>query len=317
MATALHTWLSQAQETTRYDSVAAKYGRESCRLQLLRCTEMIAVVVDTPSGMSQTDQNALRFLRSLTEHSPTFFEGQARLLSPPTPDLVPDLPASPLATPMSMSGPQRTSRRPSRTPRSPYALTYPDADSDALFAFDMPPDDPVYLPSLAAPSRRPGNPRSRPYPACRAYTMPTPYPEATKASAGPPPLGYFPPAPEPSPAPDMFSHPRSNSHGGWDESYPSALPTPDNHYPTYAAPPPSSLASAQPYGFHHSQFSPTQQPQQQSSFSHGNPASPVHTEFDMHPGGDEDRARMSALMYGSMRVRAVVAANEADGQAWS
>ncbi|KAG8678798.1 hypothetical protein FRC09_019537, partial [Ceratobasidium sp. 395] len=64
MATALHTWLSQAQETTRYDSVAAKYG----------------LVVDTPSGMSQTGQNALRFLRSLTEHSPTFFEGQAKLL---------------------------------------------------------------------------------------------------------------------------------------------------------------------------------------------------------------------------------------------
>ena len=31
MSTALHSWLSQAQENTRYDSVAAKYGRESCR----------------------------------------------------------------------------------------------------------------------------------------------------------------------------------------------------------------------------------------------------------------------------------------------
>ncbi|ELU42168.1 hypothetical protein AG1IA_03802 [Rhizoctonia solani AG-1 IA] len=34
-------------------------------------------------------------------------------------------------------------------------------------------------------------------------------------------------------------------------------------------------------------------------------------------GGDEDRARMSALMYGSMRARAVVAANETDTQGWA
>ncbi|KDN42374.1 hypothetical protein RSAG8_06865, partial [Rhizoctonia solani AG-8 WAC10335] len=72
MASVLHNWLNQAQENTRYDSVAAKYG----------------LVVDTPSGMSQTGQNALRFLRSLSEHSPTFFEDQARLLSPTTPDLL-------------------------------------------------------------------------------------------------------------------------------------------------------------------------------------------------------------------------------------
>ncbi|ELU42169.1 hypothetical protein AG1IA_03801 [Rhizoctonia solani AG-1 IA] len=69
MATVLHSWLNEAQESSRYDSVANG----------LRST----VVVDTPSGMSQTGQNALRFLRSLSEHSPTFFEDQARLLVRP------------------------------------------------------------------------------------------------------------------------------------------------------------------------------------------------------------------------------------------
>ncbi|KAG8727726.1 hypothetical protein FRC11_012603, partial [Ceratobasidium sp. 423] len=128
MATVLHSWLNQAQENTRYDSVAAKYG----------------LVVDTPSGMSQTGQNALRFLRSLSEHSPTFFEDQARLLSPPTPDLLADLATSPtspppsaLATPIPMSGPQRyPARRPTRQV------------DETLFSLDMAPsDDPIFVPN--------------------------------------------------------------------------------------------------------------------------------------------------------------------------
>ncbi|KAG8791013.1 hypothetical protein FRC12_010357, partial [Ceratobasidium sp. 428] len=265
--------------------------------------------------------------------------GQAKLLSPPTPELIPDLPASPLATPMStsMSGPQRTSRRPminTRMPRSPYALTHSDVDSDALFAFDMPSDDPIFLPNAShiAGRRQSSNAsRARPYPACRAYASPTAahHPTADfKSSTGPPPLGYFPPAPEPSPALDMFTNP--GSHGaGWDhhphhsKSYPTPGHSNNNnnhqHYPTYASspPPPSYGFQTQAQTQTQTQFPPT--PQQPSFGGGGNPASPPHTELDMHHhlGDDADRARMSALMYGSMRVRAVVAASEADGaQGW-
>ncbi|QRV84358.1 hypothetical protein RhiJN_12374 [Ceratobasidium sp. AG-Ba] len=295
MTTALHAWLNHAQETTRFDSVTGKYG----------------LLVDTPSGMSQNGQNALRFLRSLSEHSPTFFDSHAKLLSPPTPELIPDLPASPLATPMSMSmsGPQRTARRPSRMPRSPYA-----PDTDGLFAFDMPPDEPTYVPNFAA-TRKPASSRSRPYPACRAYTSPTT--SHADLSRSPPPLGsgYFPPAPEPSPALDMFTQ-----QHGWDKGYSGAVPTPNintqvQNYQSYASPPASyapspsasSFTSAQSYPFYHSQFSPTTQQQEQYQ----------DPEMDVqHCGDDADRARMSALMYGSMRARTVVAASEADGQGW-
>lgn len=342
MSTALHSWLSQAQENTRYDSVTAKYG----------------LVVDTPSGMTQTGQNALRFLRSLSEHSPTFFEGQAKLLSPCTPDLVPDRPASPpsaLATPM--SGPQRT-RRSGRASRSPYgAFTLnSEPESDALFAFDMPSDDPIFLPSpptthasLLTARRPPSASRARPYPVCRAYTSPTsPGAGVGAEGMGAASLGsYFPPAPDPSPALDMGMF-----NPGWDKPYPGAIPTPNSHQFGYTESPgqsassfTSSFASPQSYASpttfqsqmafspppHHPHQHHHQHHHQQQSFSQHphpsmnshplgahvpHPPSPTHTELDMQLGDDADRARMSALMYGSMRVRAVVAASEGDGQGW-
>ncbi|CAE7161538.1 unnamed protein product [Rhizoctonia solani] len=237
MASVLHSWLNQAQENTRYDSVAAKYG----------------LVVDTPSGMSQTDRNALRFLKSLSEHSPTFFEDQARLLSPPTPDLLVDFQTSPphsaLATPISMAP-----ARPSRPQRTQF--------DDALFALDMPPsDDPVFLPNHHHARNQQ---RARPYPA-----LPRIHPHPDLA-----PLGgtYFSPPPEPSKtASGYFSPPQNYNY-------------------------PSPLTAQSP-----------QQPQL--------PPSPAPSELEMQQsGGDADRARMSALMYGSMRARAVVAANETDAQ---
>jgi hypothetical protein len=58
--------------------------------------------------------------------------------------------------------------------------------------------------------------------------------------------------------------------------------------------------------------------------THGQPQFAASPKLEPEPsetemnclGGDDDRARMSALMYGSMRARAVVAANETDAQGW-
>lgn len=266
-----------------------------------------------------------------------------------------------------MSGPQRT-RRSGRTPRSPYgAFTLnSEPESDALFAFDMPADDPIFLPSpptshasLLTARRPPSASRARPYPQCRAYTSPPLSSVGTESAA---PLGYFPPAPDPSPALDMGMF-----NSGWDKPYPGAIPTPNAHQFGYNASPgqsgssfTSSFASPQSYASpntfqsqmafsppshqhhhqhhqHHQQQQQQQhyQQQQQQSYSpHPHPSmssphqfgslgaqsqqppSPSHTELDMQLGDDADRARMSALMYGSMRVRAVVAASEGDNQGW-
>ncbi|CAE6503148.1 unnamed protein product [Rhizoctonia solani] len=274
MTTVLHSWLNQAQETTRYDSVAAKYG----------------LVVDTPSGMSQTGQNALRFLRSLSEHSPTFFEDQARLLSPPTPDLLladfPVLspqspPPSVLATPTHMA----PARRPGPGPRTPQF-------DDALFSLDLPTtDEPVFIPNQHHHHYHRQQQRARPYPA-----LPRIHPHPDLA-----PLGgtYFSPPPDPSP-----------SLSSWDKPY---------AYPPQNYPSPSSLAA----------FSTPQSPTFTPTPTHGQQPQPfvvASPELELEPepsememrqmGGDADRARMSALMYGSMRARAVVAANETDSQGW-
>ncbi|KAJ1306243.1 hypothetical protein OPQ81_010947 [Rhizoctonia solani] len=257
MATVLHSWLNQAQEHTRYDSVTAKYG----------------LVVDTPSGMSQTGQNALRFLRSLSEHSPTFFEDQARLLSPPTPDLLADLPVvsptspppSALATPIPMA--------PARRPATGQHIR--TQFEEALFSLDMPPNEQGH--TLL----------------CPAYT---PHPDLA-------PLGgsYFPPPPDPSP-----------SLNSWDKTshVVYGYPQPQN-YPSPLLP--FSSPQSPDAGF---MFTPTQQqPQQQLITSPEIETEP--SELEMRQlGGDADRARMSALMYGSMRARAVAAATEADGQGW-
>ncbi|CAE6533179.1 unnamed protein product [Rhizoctonia solani] len=251
MATVLHSWLNQAQENTRYDSVAAKYG----------------LVVDTPSGMSQTGQNALRFLRSLSEHSPTFFEDQARLLSPPTPDLLADFTTSPLspppsalATPIPMSGPQRYPRRSTRQV------------DETLFSLDIPSDDPIFVPNHHHHRQQ----RARPYPA-----LPRIHPHPVLAPLG----AHFPPPPEPSPSLSSWDKPSFQPP----QNYASPLLSPDSGFT----------------------FTPTQ-PQLVSSPE----LDPEPSELDMNQcGGDADRARMSALMYGTMRARAVVAANETD-QRW-
>ncbi|CAE6423864.1 unnamed protein product [Rhizoctonia solani] len=257
MATVLHSWLNQAQENTRYDSVAAKYG----------------LVVDTPSGMSQTGQNALRFLRSLSEHSPTFFEDQARLWSPPTPDLLVDLPVvsptspphSTLATPISMA----PARRPAQGTRTPQF-------DEALFALDMSPsDDPIFMPNHHHHPHRQQQ-RARPYPA-----LPRIHPHPDLA-----PLGgtYYSPPPDASPLKPGFTY------------YPQP---PTQNYPS---------------PLHSPGLTPLQtQPQLVASPE----LEPEPSELEMQQlGGDADRARMSALMYGSMRARAVVTASETDGQGW-
>ncbi|KAF8749755.1 hypothetical protein RHS01_09799 [Rhizoctonia solani] len=184
MATVLHSWLNEAQESSRYDSVAAKYG----------------LVVDTPSGMSQTGQNALRFLRSLSEHSPTFFEDQARLLSPPTPGLLASSPiptttsppSSVLATPVvPMSGPQRV--QPRRQPSASSRAHLRDFD-EALFSLDMPPtDDPLFVPNPNHQSSPPPSPAASTSLPCPAAHTPAPGPRAPRRLLLPPP-------PDPSPA---------------------------------------------------------------------------------------------------------------------
>ncbi|KAH7334953.1 hypothetical protein B0J17DRAFT_630905 [Rhizoctonia solani] len=264
MTTVLHSWLYQAQENTRYDSVAAKYG----------------LVVDTPSGMSQTGQNALRFLRSLSEHSPTFFEDQARLLSPPTPDLLPTnfplvSPESPLPSALGTPIPMAPARRPG--PRTPQF-------DDALFSLDLPTTDEVFVPNHHHHHHRQQQ-RARPYPA-----LPRIHPHPDLA-----PLGgtYFSPPPDPSP-----------SLNSWDKQYIS----PSQNYPS------PSLAFSTPQS---PAYTPTH-PQQPQPFVVASPEleiEPEPSELEMHQmGGDADRARMSALMYGTMRARAVVAANETDSQ---
>ncbi|CAE6375547.1 unnamed protein product [Rhizoctonia solani] len=269
MASVLHSWLNHAQENTRFDSVAGKYG----------------LVVDIP-GMSQTGQNARNALRSLTvlaDYSPAFFEDQARLWSPPTPDLLLDLPAvlsptspphSALATPNPIS--MAPARRPAQSQSQSQGARTPQFD-DALFSFDIPPsDDPIFVPNHHHHHRH--QQRARPYPALPRIQ---PYPDLA-------PLGgtYFPPPPDPSP-----------SLSPWDTKqfthYPQPLP---QNYP--------SPLQSQPT---------PDQAQLVASPELGSEPS----ELEMQQlGGDADRARMSALMYASMRARAVATASEADGQGW-
>ncbi|CAE6383931.1 unnamed protein product [Rhizoctonia solani] len=274
MATVLHSWLNQAQESTRYDSVAAKYG----------------LVVDTPSGMSQTGQNALRFLRSLSEHSPTFFEDQARLLSPPTPDLLASSPTSPppsaLATPaLAMGGPQRVQ---ARRQQSACSRTLREFD-DALFPLDMPPtDEPVFVPNHHHNHQHRHQQRARPYPA-----LPRIHPHPDLAPLG---GSYLPPPPDPSPSLNAWDKHPAQYYGYHQQGYTS---------------PPMAFSSPQTpdAGF---TYTPTQPQFVASPKLESEPS-----EMEMNSlGGDEDRARMSALMYGSMRARAVVAANETDVQGW-
>ncbi|KAF8670185.1 hypothetical protein RHS04_08641 [Rhizoctonia solani] len=287
MATVLHSWLNEAQESSRYDSVAAKYG----------------LVVDTPSGMSQTGQNALRFLRSLSEHSPTFFEDQARLLSPPTPGLLASSPiptttsppSSALATPVvPMSGPQRV--QPRRQPSASSRAHLRDFD-EALFSLDMPPtDDPLFVPNPNHHNHhhRHHQQRARPYPA-----LPRIHPHPDLAPLG---GSYFPPPPDPSPGLGLGLSP-------WDKH-------PAHYYQGYASPP---LAFSSPQTPDAAFAYTPIHPQSQSPFvaSPQPESEPESSEMEIHSlGGDEDRARMSALMYGSMRARAVVAANETDTQGW-